>query len=459
MSKFKCILVHTPQLVKNIQDGHIASNVNYCAMGLYSLANELEKEGFNAEIIHLGIEKYLDKKFKLSKYVRDNDIKFVAFSLHWHPQSFDVIESIRILKEQNPNVFVMIGGFTASYFGREILDLFPFVDTVLKGEGEAPIKMLAKKVCLKEVDFSDIPNLFWRKNGSVVLNDKKFVASNEDLDSFEFFDIKKMRNYQSYAKVPFFLDYAFENALERLPMSSQGVCIGRGCEGNCTWCGGGADAMKCVTGRDFVSYRNVENILDEIKMLKKDCGIEVFRFAFDPQPKKREFLIRLLNRIAEEFSGTLKTSFTLNGLPDKVFLDAYSKAFSPDSILAISPEFASEDLRKFHKSFFYTNKELENILVYMEELKIKSELYFAILPCVDEVENVKSETYAKKLKEKYKYIDKYYIIPIIYEPAAPWTMNPEKYGVDFVPKKFIDYYNSSKNVENSFENIDAFLSN
>ena len=61
MKKFKCIFVHTPQLTLN-QNGNVCSNINFSAMGLYSLANELNKEGFPTEIIHLGIEKYLDKK-------------------------------------------------------------------------------------------------------------------------------------------------------------------------------------------------------------------------------------------------------------------------------------------------------------------------------------------------------------------------------------------------------------
>ena len=78
----KCLLVHTPQLCKNNDSKEFSSNINFCAMGLYSLAKEIEKEGNHSEIIHLGIEKYLNPEFLLSDYINKHGIKFVAFSLH-----------------------------------------------------------------------------------------------------------------------------------------------------------------------------------------------------------------------------------------------------------------------------------------------------------------------------------------------------------------------------------------
>lgn len=454
MKKNKCILVHTPQLLKN-SENTLSSTINFCAMGLYSLAGELEKENIQTEIIHLGVEKYLDSSFQLSDYIKQNEIKFIAFSLHWHPQSYDVIETIRCIKEKNPDIFVMLGGFTASYFAEEILKNFKFIDAIIKGEGESPIRLLAKKVLNNDLDLAEIPNLSWRKNNKIITNQKKYVASDNDLDSFEFFNIEKMKNYSSYTKIPFFLNYSKDNELNN-PMTSQGICLGRGCTGNCTWCGGGCEATKLVTGRDFISFRSPENVISEIKMLKEKCNIEVFRFAFDPTPEDRTQLLTLINRIADEFHGKLTTTFSLFGLPDKKILDAYKRAFSKESIMAISPEFHNENLRKFHKSFYYSNQELEEILEYMEKLELKSELYFSIIPCVEDFENKKSEKYAQKLKNRFKYIEKYYIIPIVYEPAAPWTITPQKYGLKFKPKTFLDYYNDTKNVKNSFENINDF---
>lgn len=453
MKNFKCIFVHTPQLTLN-QEGNVCSNINFSAMGLYSLANELIKEDFPTEIIHLGVEKYLDKSFSLSKYIRQNDIKFVAFSLHWHPQSYDVIETARIVKENNPDIFLSLGGFTASYFAQEIMTTFPFVNAIIKGEGELPTLQLAKAIYYNQ-PLTDIPNLVLRKSGKIVINKNSFIATNNDLDNYEFIRTDLMKNFESYSRIPFYLEYSKPEQLNN-PMTTQGVCLGRGCTGNCTWCGGGCNAMKTVTGRDFISYRNCDKIVAEIKKLQQEQNIEKFLFSFDPTPNDRKFLYELLSNIAKEFNGTLKATFSFFGLPDKKILDLFKQAFSKDSTALISPEFYNEGLRKIHKTFYFSNKELEDALDYMEQLQIHSEIYFAIIPNVSDDENKKSEQYAKNLQNKYKMINKYFIIPIIYEPASPWTINPEKYGLNIKQKIFIDYYNDTKNIKNSFENKEIF---
>ncbi len=478
---FKCLLVHTPQFYKE-PDGKLCSTVNFCAMGLYSLAGEVEKEGFGAKILHLGVEKYLNPEFSLADYVKRNGVKFVAFSLHWHPQSYSVIEEARNLKAACPKVFIALGGFSASYFSCEILKEFPFIDVIIQGEGEGPIRELTRavyenlcaaenscaasldmgKAGAAEYDFSRVQNLAWRCCNKIVLNPKTYVSSGKELDAFEFFNIKRMENFEHYAKIPFVLNYSKAGDLSRAelnnPMTSQGVCLGRGCFGNCTWCGGGYRAMKTVTGRDFLSFRSPEAVIDEIKMLKKDCNIEVFRFAFDPNPKDRRHLMDLMQKLEKEFSGNLTAAFTVFSLPDKDFLEQYSKTFSKNSIISISPEFQNEALRRRHKAFYFSNKELEESLKLMDELQITSELYFSIIPGVSAEENEKSKVYGEFLKKKFEFVKEFFIIPIVFEPASPWTLCPERYGLcmdegegdikDFngvlVPEKFMDYYNDTK---------------
>ncbi len=468
-SSFNCLLIHTPNLSQN-SDGTLFSEVNFCAMGLFSLAGEIKKEGFNVEIIHLGIEKYLDKNFSLASYVKENNIKFIAFSLHWHPQSFDVIESAKILKEQNPNVFIALGGFTASYFKNEIMENFPFVDAVMKGEGEKTIRKLTKRLYETmpfvpldsgvEMNLSDIENLVWRKGlknskAKIIENNEVFIAKNEDLDEFDYFNPSLMRHYGEYSKVSFELQYSKAKQLNN-PKTAHGVSLGRGCLGNCTWCGGGYNAMKMVTGRDFISYRGAKSVIDEVKKLQKNEGIEFFCFCFDPNPKDRTYLIGLMKELKNEFNGKLNAFFTLYGLPDKEFLNTFKSTFSKESVISLSPEFFDESLRKFHKSFFFSNKELEEILEYMEELEIHSDVYFSIIPAVDEFHNEESRRYGKFLKEKYSFVKDYYIIPIIQEPASPWTITPEEYGLPPSKKNFINYYNDTNCIKKSFENSEFF---
>ena len=342
MKNLKCLLIHTPKL--HNENGIITSEINYCAMGLFSLAGELIKNNFDAKIINLGIEKYLSKEFLLSKYIKENNIELIAFSLHWNQTSYDVIETARIIKEKCPNVFITLGGYSASFFAKEILENFSFIDSVMKGEGELSIVKLADAL-YKNKSLEDIPNLYWRKNSKIILNKNIYVATSEDLSKFEFFNPNNMLHYKEYSKIPYILNYSENNQLTTIS-TTQGICLGRGCLGNCIWCGGGYNAEKEVTGRTSLSYRSSKSVISEIKNMKEKYNINLFRFSFDPNPKDRSYLINLFNELANEFKGNINIIYNMDGLPCKNFLDTFKKACSKDSILVISPVCYSEKLRK-----------------------------------------------------------------------------------------------------------------
>ncbi len=447
MNNLKSALIHIPKLYK--ENNKLYSTINFCPMGLFSLAGELEKNNFKTQIIHTGIEKYLNKTFKLSHYVKENNIIFLAFSLQWHAQSYDVIETAREVKKINPDVHISLGGYTASFFALEIMQNFPFIDTIIKGECETPVVELANAL-FNNLSFDNIPNLYWRKNGEIIQNKKVFTASNENLNSYEFFNSDKMLNYDSYAKAGYVLDYS-ENSLMKNTSECHGITLGRGCRGNCVWCGGGFNALKMVSGRNSISYRSPKSVTEEIKKLKSENNINIFRFSFDPNPKDRTPIIEIFNALEREFNGEITAVYNLDGLPDKDFLNAFKKTFSNKSTILLSPVFADEILRKKYKSFAYSNEQFEDILSYMDDLEIQSEIYFSIMPSIQNDENEKSKKYGELLKSKYKNIKEYYLYPVDIEPASPWTFCPEKYGLNDVKTKFADYYKENQGIEKSFE--------
>ena len=114
--------------------------------------------------------------------------------------------------------------------------------------------------------------------------------------------------------------------------------------------------------------------------------------------------------------------------------------------------FQNEALRKKYKSFYYTNNEFENILNLMDKMQIKSDIYFSIIPGVADEENIKSESYGKYLKEKYKYINEILLYPLELEMGSALFENPEKYNIQDKKKTFKDYM-ENKGKSGSFENI------
>lgn len=447
MRNLNCLIVHTPRL--HIEDGIITSDINYSAMGLFSLAGELVKNGFKTKILNLGLEKFLNKDFLLSSYIKENNIKFAAFSLHWNQTSFDVIETVKLLKHRCPDLFVVLGGYTASFFAFEILNKFPFIDAVIKGEGEEAIVALAKAINEKK-QLDCVPNLCWRKENRVCLNEFVFVPSSNDLSRYEFFNPENMLHYSDYLKLPAVLNYYDSNLLEN-PSTVQGLFLGRGCMGNCVWCGGGFSAEKKVSFRDFISYRNADVVVNDIKKMKYEHNVDTFRFSFDPNPNNRDYLVGLFNKISFNINEKLNFIYNIDGLPDKELLNAFKKAASDDSVILMSPVCFDETIRKKYKSFYYTNIEFEKMLSYMDDLKIKSEIYFSNIPGVDESVNKESVAYGEYIKNKYSFVNDVYSYDMIFVPAAPWSDSPEQYNLYNYPKTFMDYYYLNKSFDESFE--------
>lgn len=456
-SQKKCLLLHVPKLTDFKPDEKWNTFVNDIAMGVFSLSHQLEINGFEHEIIHMTIEKYYDSKFSIAKYVKESGIKFVGISLHWHFQAFDTIEVAKAIKKENPDAFIVLGGYTASCYAEEIVETYSFIDAVIKGEGEASIVPLAMKVMTDDSNLESIPNLYWRKNGECVVNTEAYAASSEDLDTFSFYSqLKRLKNNQLYftlnAKVGFTINDGV-SVINRVPPDKQihTICLGRGCGGNCTWCGGGQRALKKIIHRDCISWRNPGLVADEILMLKKDYDINGFYFCFDPTPSEQNKIISLFRMLGDS-GEKVKIFFECFGLPSSDFISEFKTNLSADSTIAISPEFGDEKLRAAHKSFSYTNNELENVLDKLASLKINSLLYFTHIPILTAADEQVTIDYSNSLITRYYPYVKALVIPIsFFEPAAPWTEEPEKYGAHFTKKTFADFYNEHSVPNTSWE--------
>jgi hypothetical protein len=62
---------------------------------VFGLCDLVNKNGITAKIIHLGLEMIMDKNFSIVEYLRENRVKLVAMSLHWHYQAYDKFRNAR----------------------------------------------------------------------------------------------------------------------------------------------------------------------------------------------------------------------------------------------------------------------------------------------------------------------------------------------------------------------------
>lgn len=432
--KIDCLFIHAPKDTSGTE-----VSVMFMAMGIFALADYLQRNGYSSRIIHLGVEKIINRKFSIENYLKDKDIRSIGISLHWHYQSNNSINLIDKIKSTQRKIKIILGGFTASFFADEIMKENKNVDFIIRGDAENPLLRLMKEISKSKSDFSSIPNLTWRNNNKIIHNKHSYVATEVDINELNFSNFKIMKNFSIYSKVPPRLS-CYSKAL-LLEYNTFFLCVGRGCPVNCTFCGGARLSQQIINGRNKVIFRSHENVLTTIKDAV-NAGINCLYVSFDPDPD-RKYYIKLFELVRESKIDT-SMAFECWSLPNREFVDEFKKTFGRGkySKLMISPESASEKLRKLHKGFFYTNNELVNILQYLKKREIFTEIYFSYPLPYETVREVNSTSnFIDLIKKK---IGNYGSISVQYldfDPVSPMFIYPAKYKIIKRAKSFSDYCN------------------
>ena len=127
-------------------------------------------------LVHKGIASDFDIRFNLFEHDRSleeiankvcgQDPDIASFSVQiWNYSK--VRESCRRIKRLNPDVFVLLGGPYAGFMA-ETLMADGFTDLIVKGAGEDAFYHLMDRVRRGDQNYSDIPNLIYRKNGETI---------------------------------------------------------------------------------------------------------------------------------------------------------------------------------------------------------------------------------------------------------------------------------------------------
>ena len=215
------------------------------------------------------------------------------------------MEIAKKVKTAFPTLYVLLGGFTASFFHEEIMRNFDVVDGIIRGEAEIPIVGLANGLLQGKEDFFSVPNLTRRRKGRVLVNPLSYVASEQDLNNLSFTNIRLLKNYPTYIRYigqPFYVKGVSKEKnfwMYSLKSPVYHLTVGRGCPVQCTWCSGNIPCQETITGRKEVTFRGVEEVLQSIKEAIS-YGYETFHICFDPYPRKPEYFLDLFSRIRQE---------------------------------------------------------------------------------------------------------------------------------------------------------------
>ncbi|WP_199799086.1 magnesium-protoporphyrin IX monomethyl ester anaerobic oxidative cyclase [Porphyrobacter sp. YT40] len=216
-----------------------------------------------------------------------------------HPIIAACAEAVR---GRMPEATIVYGGVHPTYFWRDILAAEPWVDVIVRGEGEETARQLVRALA-GQVALDAVPGLALRKGGAPFATPAAPVI--KDLDAYRIgWELIDHARY-SY--------WGGKRAVV--------VQFSRGCPHLCTYCG----------QRGFWTrwrHRDPVKFAAEIARLHRDHGVEVFNFADEnPSAGRKAWKAFLEALIAEYIDVTLVGSTRADDIVrDAEFLHLYKRA-------------------------------------------------------------------------------------------------------------------------------------
>ncbi|MFW9818262.1 MAG: cobalamin-dependent protein [Candidatus Thorarchaeota archaeon] len=288
MIDYDIILIHPPRILETNnrkKSKPIRGSYVFIPMGVFAIADLLEREGFGVQIINYPLEKYINSNWELTDYLKSINFDICGIDLHWIHNASGAIEVARIIKKVNPNSKVILGGFSASYYHNQILENYESIDGIIRGEGEIPLLNYVQNYN-KSLD--SVPNLTYRDSSKhIKTNSISYIAKN--LDDYNFANMRLLKNAKKY----------FECS-KKIMGISYNLPIGRGCPFNCPLCGGGQRAQYKFVGRNKVILRNPEKVLEDICKMLDDYKIPSIYFGHGFYTNTYKYWMKIFELIRKE---------------------------------------------------------------------------------------------------------------------------------------------------------------
>jgi radical SAM superfamily enzyme YgiQ (UPF0313 family) len=436
------LLLHVPKF-NNFYDpiGHFLLG-NLLPMGLFALADEVDRAGFQTKIYHLGVDFLFNKQFDLGRLLRRKQPRLVGLDLHWHYQTADVLDVVKRIKQAKPEAAIALGGYSATIFAENILKEHPAVDFVVRGEAEKPLVQLLQTL-EKGAELNSVANLSYRRNGAIRHNPVTYVATSRDLNACNFarFDLldKAPLYFRQAPHIVWLRSFPKQFNFTFFTPGKMGgyiVPVARGCPVDCANCGGGKSPAGSFAGRRNVSMRSIGVVADELEKVHR-CGIEDLYFAFDPYPDSN-YYPRLFRAIRDR-GLSFRAVFETFRLPTAELIEEFKTTFDhggkKDLCLLISPETGDDAHRKRNRGYFYTNTELLETLDKLEEADVPFQISFSLgLPGESPDTLEATRRLWGVIKRRYRKLVTQTATIIDADPLSPMEKNPSRYGIACKPR-------------------------
>jgi radical SAM superfamily enzyme YgiQ (UPF0313 family) len=246
-------------------------------LGMLYIASYLKENGIDISIIDEAAQSYSLKD--TINWVKKEDPDILGFSTCSATGKKAVLIAKNIKKE-NPNISIVFGNFFATFNAERILKKYPFVDYIIRGEGEHTSLQLARCIEKKE-NLKKVSGINFKNNGKIISTPDRPLI--KDIDSLPFPDRELLE-----------VDYHNTTAgVVVAPKKFSSFVTSRGCVFKCRFCG-------CRRlARNLWRSRSVDNILEELHLLSSQ-GYKQFLFVDDNFTLNQKRVINLCRRLRQE---------------------------------------------------------------------------------------------------------------------------------------------------------------
>lgn len=292
------------------------------------------------------------------------------------------------IKETNPYCKLIVGGVHVNDLDEKILQYYPYVDIVCRGEGEETMLEI-----VKGRSYSDILGITWRSNGTIVRNPNRPLIPNID------------NLYCDFSLLPDFDKYMPDLEIPESMRSARTAHLvtSRGCPFNCSFCG---------SKRWERVYRamNPKKIVEQIKHLVDEYGIDYVKFHDDLFTSNKQTILEFCRLLKK---NKIDIKFRVLSRVDSVSKEAFT-ALKEAGCVAIGMGIESGSdhvLLKLNKRA--TPEKVMKAVKILDELDYWKVGFFMI-----SMPGENKEDYLKSLKLSEKFEQCYYN-PLVIFPGTP----------------------------------------
>ncbi len=222
------------------------------------------------------------------------------------PSIYKAERTLQIAKEAAPDAIGVLGGVHATFMYRQVLAEAPWIDAIVRGEGEEIFVELVKAVAAGDWQKrrGQIEGLAFIEDGKVIATPAAPTVKNIDAITADW----SLLDWPKYNYIPLGVRVAIPN-------------MARGCPFTCSFC------SQWKFWRDY-RIRDPKKVVDEIERLKRDYDVGFFILADEePTINRKKFVAfcqELIDRKVDILWG-INTRVT-DILRDEALLPFYRKA-------------------------------------------------------------------------------------------------------------------------------------